>query len=1179
MTTERKRILDTPLFAVFQLDWERVLLIAFLAFAILTRLWDLQYRSYNHDESIHTDWSWNLYTGRGYQHNPIYHGPFLYHITAFGFFLFGDNDVTGRLPNALFGIILVVLPYFFRKWLGRTGWLATAAMLLVSPAVLYYSRFNRHDIYVEVFIVLLALAIWKYFDERKELWLYATATLLSLAFTAMETTFIFTAVFAMFLCSHFTFEYLRERVPWEESTTRLFAAIFGIPFFGLFVVFQAIRSLRWTEEEGEWREIPSFNLAMVLATFSLPLLTPAAIYALNPLWQRLAQTDFFPISAFTDVNSIISITQSQPDVMLRVIGLTAAMILFSALLGLWWNARRWAICAILFWPIFVVFFTTVFTNGGGFFTGLLGSLGYWLSQQGVMRGGQPSYYYLLVLLPMYEFLPYLVGLAAIFWYWWRYRSRQLLVVLGWLLWIIVYYVFVRTWLGNLLPNISEQLVIAFIAVLTLLVFFATYDSQDSASVFPTFIFIWAVGVLIIFSWAGEKMPWLTIHMTIPLAFVAGWAIDKLLDADWRSLYARGAIWIALLLPLALVLLVMLFTARPFQGVTLDQLSATNAFLVALALLLVVVAPALYFIGRRFVLPEIVRIAGVVMIALMGALTIRFAWMAAYINPDVAVETIIYAQGAPDVPIAMREIEELSRRLCAQVTVSKTVAIPCDNGTIKVAYDDDSSWPFVWYLRNYRNAQYYGGNPGAPFDAPIVIVGPKNEETVRPFLGSRYVKRQYKLIWWPLEGYKELTLQRTGVPQGIDLTPYAGRWVAIAGGQVTGVGADAGEARSASESQRPKEEPSVVRVPVVVMDYILNPQVRSDLFNAWFYHKYKESLSQWPYVHNFSFYVRKDVTSLLWNYAAEAPPQPVAEDEYVKKFTQLTAARAFGTGGTGNAQFAYPRNMAFDAQGNVYVVDSDNSRIQKFDASGKFLLAWGNKSPENAPAPQGTFNQPWGIAVDKAGNVYVADTWNHRIQKFDANGKFLTMWGTNGDTRGIAQGNPLQFYGPRAIAIDAQGNLHVTDTGNKRVTKFTANGEPLAQYGGVGTESGEFQEPVGIGIDQQGNIYIADTWNQRIQKFDANFNYVTQWPVQAWESQSVVNKPYLAVDADGNVFVSDPEGSRIIKFSNDGKLLAVFGVRGVDLASFNLPTGLTFDAQGNLYVADSGNQRILVFAKP
>ncbi|MCI0476152.1 MAG: hypothetical protein L0Y55_07890, partial [Anaerolineales bacterium] len=921
----------------------------------------------------------------------------------------------------------------------------------------------------------------------------------------------------------------------------------GIPFFGISIVYFVARSLLGRKKSGElelpdpeslepeppvadYRAIPSFDLAVVLGTFSLPLLTPALFYALNILWKRAFQTDFFPIAAFTDINTLTSIAQTQQDVIWRVLGLTAAIIFLSALIGVWWNSRVWTISAVLFWPIFIVFFTTVFTNGGGFFTGLLGSLGYWLSQQEVMRGGQPGHYYLLVLLPMYELLPYFVGIAAMAWYWWTYRPARLFIVLAWMLWIIVYYVGLRPPLNALPANptgaagVFDQLTIVFVALLIPLTFFATHDRNDPANLFPTFLFTWVVGVLIIFSWAGEKMPWLTIHLTIPLAFTAGWALDKLLDADWRALLTRGAVWLALLIPFAFVAFAMMISGtRPFQGYGLEQQSATIAFIVSVAMFVFALG-AYFFFRRRFNARETDRILTVTFVVVLVALTIRFAAMAVYIAPDVASETMIYAQGSHDNVTAMREIEELSRRLCAQINTAKAQNIQCEDGKIKVAYDDDSSWPFVWYLRNYRNAFYYGANPNAMFDAPVVIVGPKNEETAKPFLGTKYVKRQYKLIWWPLEGYKDLSAER-------------------------------------------------------VIGYFTDPQQRTDLFNAWFHHRYKESASQWPYVHNFSFYVRKDVAALLWNYAGQLPAQAALEDEYEKKFVQLAATRAIGSAGRGNAQFEFPKNIALDARGNLFIADSDNHRIQKFSANGEFLLAWGARSPDNVAPPPNTFNQPWGIAVDQAGNVYVADTWNHRVQKFDANGKFVTTWGVNGDTRGVAQVNPQMFYGPRSIAIDAQGNVLVTDTGNKRVLKFSPNGEPVAQYGGVGSDGGKFLEQVGIAIDKQGNIFVADTWNLRIQKFDSNFNFIAQWSVPAWESQSVVNKPYLAADAEGNVFATDPEGSRVLKFSNDGKLLAVFGMRGTDLSSFNLPTGLAFDAQGNLYVADSGNHRILVFAKP
>jgi uncharacterized protein (TIGR03663 family) len=1124
--SESQPMLDRPLLS--RIDWERVILITLLVLAIVTRLWDLSYRAWNHDEAIHTDWSWNLYTGRGYQHNPIYHPPLLYHLTALSFFFFGDNDTSARLPPALLGIVLVTLPYFFRKWLGRRGWIATAIMLLISPSVAYYSRFNRHDIYVEVFIVLLALAIWKYFDERKETWLIAAAALLALAYTSMETTFIFLAIFAIFLCGHFTYEYLRPRVTWSNAVLALIAAILGIPYFGIFVIVQAVRSFSRQTVERDWEVIPSYNLAMVFGTFSLPLLTPALFYALNLVWQRAFKTDFFSIAAFTDVNTLTQIAQTQPDMIVRVVGLSAAMIFISALVGIWWNSRVWTLGALLFWPIFVVFYTTVFTNGGGFFTGLLGSLGYWLTQQDVQRGTQPSYYYLLVTLPMYEVLPYVVGVVTMFWYWFRYRPGRLLVLLGWILVAIISYVAAQSIAMNAAtPNQNNGNWIAYIgnAILLVLVFFTTFEPEKPATVFTTFLFTWAVGALLIFSLAGEKMPWLTMHLAIPLAFVAGWAIDQLLDVDWRDFVARGAVWLAILVPLALVILaMMLFGARPFQGMALDQLSATNGYIVMLVLLVVFIAPALWYVGRRFTINEFVRIVAVVIVLLLGALTIRFMQMAVYIQPDNAAETIIYAQGSHDDVTAIQEIEDLSRRLCAQVVPGKQTNIQCENGKIKVAYDDDTSWPFVWYLRNYPNAQFYGASPNAPFDAPVVLIGSKNEDAVKGFLGNKYTRRTYKLIWWPIEGYKELTFER-------------------------------------------------------VLDYIRNPQMRNDLFTTWFYHTYKEQASQWPYAHTYTFNVRKDVAALLWNYGGQVPTQPTADDEYEKKFTKLTAARVIGSPGSGIGQLLNPKNVAVDAQGNVYVTDDDNGRIQKFDATGKSVLTFGAKSPANTIGPQGTFAEPWGIAVDSAGNIYVADTWNHRIQKFDATGKFVTMWGTNGDTRGVANANPLLLYGPRAIVVDAQGNLLVSDTGNKRIIKYSPTGEPLGQFGSAGSNDGQFLEQVGVAIDKQGNIYVADTWNARIQKFDANFNFIKAWSVQAWDSQSIVNKPYIAVDPDGNVFITDPELARIIKFSSDGVLLAVFGTRGTDTSSFNLPLGLAFDAQGNLYVADSGNNRILVFSKP
>ncbi len=141
---------------------------------------------------------------------------------------------------------------------------------------------------------------------------------------------------------------------------------------------------------------------------------------------------------------------------------------------------------------------------------------------------------------------------------------------------------------------------------------------------------------------------------------------------------------------------------------------------------------------------------------------------------------------------------------------------------------------------------------------------------------------------------------------------------------------------------------------------------------------------------------------------------------------------------------------------------------------------------------------------------MADTWNSRIQKFDAQGNFVTMWGVFDTTQGEL-GDTRDLYGPRQLAIGGDGDLYVTDTGNKRIMVFKPDGTFVAQFGGQGLDNGHLDEPTGVAVDRSGNIYIADTWNHRIQKFDSQFRYVTQWAINGWASQTVVNKPAIAVE--------------------------------------------------------------------
>ncbi|HID86420.1 MAG TPA: TIGR03663 family protein, partial [Anaerolineae bacterium] len=995
-------LLDRPLSSLLALNWEMALYGLFIVIAIATRFWDLGSRAMSHDESLHAVYSWKLYAGEGYQHNPMMHGPFLFHANALIYFLFGDSDYTARIVPALFGVILVALPTFLRKWLGRTGALVTSGLILISPSLLYYSRYIRNDIYIAVWTMLMAIALFKYLEERENRWLYLGATAVVLSLASKEVTYIH--------------------------------GFIGVTFLGAAILWETLASPGLSRDEGSVEPSVSGRTKQALALGGF-------IVGILLLYLRLALGPAIPSLLVLAGGLLMAIALIAPLIERRGPETT-----LSALRGI--GLQPLGICAAIFAVIFVLLFTTFFTNPQGLVTGMVGSITYWLSQHPVQRGGQPWFYY-LVLLPLYEFTPLLFSLAGMGYYLTRGEAR--------------------------LRRDGDAL---------------------ADRLFLPFLLYWWVTALVIYSWAGEKMPWLLVHLALPLCLLAGRFIGDVLEAaDWGEIRRRGGVLLALLLvPTALALIVWV-RLRPFRGLSLQRLGETMQWLAGL-LVLTILLWALLRTAQQLGARHTGHVLFAAVLGVLCLLTVRHSWMANYINDETAKEFIVYAHATPDVKIVMQEIEDLSERLVG-------------DREIKIAYDDQVTWPFEWYLRNYDNKFYFVGSPGAPLDAPVVLIGTENENKVKPYLGDNYTRREYKMIWWPIEEYKGLTPQR-------------------------------------------------------IVNNLRDPALRQDLWNIVFRRKYKHPLSQWPYVDRFVLYVRKDVVTKIWAYGAAAPELAAVEDEYEKRRLQVASLAAWGMQGSGPGQMVNPKDLALDAEGNIYVVDSGNHRVVKFDAAGNFLTQWGGQGS----GPGQFKDDPWGIGVDsERGWVYVADTWNHRIQKFDLEGNVIAQWGTFVDTGGMATGEAGKFWGPRDIAIDAEGNLYVTDTGNKRVQKFTPDGEFLGQWGGAGFAPGQFSEPVGIAISPvSGDIFVADTWNRRIQRFDRDFKPLVQWPVRAWEGESVNNKPYLALDAQDNVYVTDPEGYRVLVFDNQGNLLAVFGQFGADASSFNLPTGIALDAEGNIYVA-------------
>ncbi len=278
---------------------------------------------------------------------------------------------------------------------------------------------------------------------------------------------------------------------------------------------------------------------------------------------------------------------------------------------------------------------------------------------------------------------------------------------------------------------------------------------------------------------------------------------------------------------------------------------------------------------------------------------------------------------------------------------------------------------------------------------------------------------------------------------------------------------------------------------------------------------------------------------------------------------------FGSGGSSNGQFNEPRDIAVDSNGTIYVADRSNHRIQKFDSSGAYVTSWGSYGTGNT-----NFNYPRGIAVYETspgiGFVYVADSDNHKIKKFDLDGNYVTSWG------GYGTGNGKTSY-PQDVEVDSSGNVYASDYDNARVTKFTSTGTYVFKFGSSGSSNGQFNVPYDIALDSVGNIYVADSANHRIQKFDLTGAYVTKWGSYGSGNGQMAYPKGIAVDSLDNIYVADSGYNRIQKFDSTGTYIDQWGSGGTDNDEFNGPQGLAVDSSNNIYVADYSNNRIQKFS--
>lgn len=268
------------------------------------------------------------------------------------------------------------------------------------------------------------------------------------------------------------------------------------------------------------------------------------------------------------------------------------------------------------------------------------------------------------------------------------------------------------------------------------------------------------------------------------------------------------------------------------------------------------------------------------------------------------------------------------------------------------------------------------------------------------------------------------------------------------------------------------------------------------------------------------------------------------EEYLGEFGRgVSAERSHLDAPDGS--FMWPTAIALDKAGNVYVADEWYHRISIFTGEGTWIGKWG--TPGVGP---GELNRPSGLAFAADNTLYVVDSVNNRVQHFTAEGKFLHTWGTAGSGAGA-------FDLPSGIAIDSAGDAYVTDWRNDRVQKFSPDGQFLMQFGTSGSEDGQLRRPTGIAVDRDGVIYVADWRNDRLQVFDADGNFVTKLTGEATISKWGKEK----LDANAEMWYQRQRAQGLEREKQ-----------------FWGPSAVAVDDEERLFVAETVRSRVQVYRK-
>ena len=682
--------------------WEAAIYAALILAGLGMRLWELGARAMHHDESLHSFYSWELANGAAYVHNPMMHGPLQFEANAAIFVLLGDSEFTARLLYAVMGTVLIALPMLLRSRLGRYGALAVSALLVVSPTILYFSRFARNDILMAVWALGLVICMWRYFDEGKNRYLYISSALLALTFATKESAYLLVGTLGLWCVlvlarAHFKNVSERDsgrdarrdagrRESRRERRRDRRAAARGTRQAGTQGVSPPVAIARGINKllgAGADFKLDLTNLAGP-AGFLVFLITLTL-----PQWSAFSA--LFQDTLLGWTNLTLAAPEGSPKIGDPIAGgnliafvVIAALGSASLYFGYLWNWSVWWRCAAIFYPLWALLYTTFFTNYGGIKSGIWQSLGYWVVQQGEGRGGQPWYYYFVVT-SVYEFLPIIIGAIA-----------------------------------------------------------AVYYLRRRRDAFDVFLVYWALITLLLFTIASEKMPWLVVGITLPFVVLSGkFLADVARRVDWRASLRMRGYGYALIpgVPLFLILLWNLAIYRSSGNVGAD-LGIQAALAVGVGLLIALLVYASRSAGRFNAL----GVSLIVLAVVLAALSVRAGAIASYRNGDTPVEMLVYTQTSPDVTRLLDALDQSEDGMDTPIAIDSTSGF---------------SWPWAWYFRSAPSSTFPSYNENS-FDAEpyesALLVHSSNRESADEMLPDTFsdAERVRHRWWFPEHVYRDMT---------------------------------------------------------------------------------------------------------------------------------------------------------------------------------------------------------------------------------------------------------------------------------------------------------------------------------------------------------------------------------------------------------------------------------------